>query len=450
MDKPSFSYSRLLALSAAVLMTILLYAHYIQVSPSPVQASKYDEDEAQVRYILADSQLGGVIDYYRQFLDQPNIAEAVRRWDAGVRVANLYRFERVILPETGWAVVYEGTDQIIDGMDVLLTTDPLPPYDNEAQVRYILADSQLGGVIDYYRQFLDQPNIAEAVRRWDAGIRVANIYQFERVILPEIGWAVVYAGTTEVIDGMDVLLTTDPSPPFPWDNQAYFPEVWSQFDKNEAQVRYVLADSQLGGVIEYYRQFLDQPNIAEAVRRWDAGVRVANLYRFERVDLPNIGWAVVYAGTDQIIDGMDVLLTTDPIPPFDNEAQVRYILADSQLGGVIDYYRQFLDQPNVAEAVRRWDAGVRVTNIDQFERVVLPDKGWAVVYAGTDQVIDGMDVLLTTETLPPFDNEAQVRYILADSQLGGVIDYYRQFLDQPNVAEAVRRWDAGVRVSNID
>ena len=44
-------------------MTILLYARYIQVSPSPVQASRYDEDEAQVRYILADSQLGDVIDY---------------------------------------------------------------------------------------------------------------------------------------------------------------------------------------------------------------------------------------------------------------------------------------------------------------------------------------------------------------------------------------------------
>jgi hypothetical protein len=79
-----------------------------------------------------------------------------------------------------------------------------------------------------------------------------------------------------------------------------------------------------------------------------------------------------------------------------NEAQVRYILADSQFGS-IDYYRQFLDQPAVAEAVRRWDAGVRVTNINQFERKIVGDKGWQIVYVGTDTLINGMDVRLTTD-----------------------------------------------------
>lgn len=79
------------------------------------------------------------------------------------------------------------------------------------------------------------------------------------------------------------------------------------------------------------------------------------------------------------------------------EAQVRYILADAQLGGVIDYYRQFLDQPAVAEAVRRWDSGVRVTNIDMFERRIIGDRGWQVVYVGTDALIDGMAVRLSTD-----------------------------------------------------
>jgi hypothetical protein len=80
-----------------------------------------------------------------------------------------------------------------------------------------------------------------------------------------------------------------------------------------------------------------------------------------------------------------------------DEARVRYILADSQLGGVIDYYRQFPNDSSATEAVRRWDAGIRVVNIDQFERKIVDGKGWQVVYAGTDILIDGMDVKLTTD-----------------------------------------------------
>jgi Tol biopolymer transport system component len=85
-------------------------------------------------------------------------------------------------------------------------------------------------------------------------------------------------------------------------------------------------------------------------------------------------------------------------PSFD-EAEVRYILADIQLGNVADYYRQFLDQPNVAEAIRRWDAGITVTNIDQFERKLVGGT-WQVVYAGTETLIDGKDVLLTSDPQP--------------------------------------------------
>jgi len=79
-----------------------------------------------------------------------------------------------------------------------------------------------------------------------------------------------------------------------------------------------------------------------------------------------------------------------------DEARVRYIIADSQLGGVIDYYRQHLDDPTVAEAVRRWDACVRVLNVEQFERKIV-GRYWQVVYAGTDTMIDGMDVEQTPE-----------------------------------------------------
>ncbi len=76
---------------------------------------------------------------------------------------------------------------------------------------------------------------------------------------------------------------------------------------------------------------------------------------------------------------------------------MRYVLADSQLGGVIDYYRQFINQPNIAEAVLRWDAGVRVTNIARFERVVVPGDSWQVVFAGTYIHINGMEARLSSD-----------------------------------------------------
>ena len=81
-------------------------------------------DEALMRYILADIQLGGPIDDYRQIPDDRSVTEAVRRWDAGVRAVNIDRFERKFMGIAGWRVIYVGTDTTIDGMDVILTTDP--------------------------------------------------------------------------------------------------------------------------------------------------------------------------------------------------------------------------------------------------------------------------------------------------------------------------------------
>jgi dipeptidyl aminopeptidase/acylaminoacyl peptidase len=85
-----------------------------------------------------------------------------------------------------------------------------------------------------------------------------------------------------------------------------------------------------------------------------------------------------------------------PAEATSTEAQIRYVIADIQLGGVDNYYRQFLDQPAIAEAIRRWDAGVRVVNISQFERKIV--GSWMIVYAGTENQINGLDVLLTTDT----------------------------------------------------
>jgi hypothetical protein len=79
-------------------------------------------------------------------------------------------------------------------------------------VRYIMADVQLGAGIDAYRPLAD-PAAVEAVRRWDVGIRVVNLGQFERQSAGNQAWQVVYVGTTTLIDGMDVELSTaEPSP----------------------------------------------------------------------------------------------------------------------------------------------------------------------------------------------------------------------------------------------
>jgi hypothetical protein len=92
--------------------------------------------------------------------------------------------------------------------------------------------------------------------------------------------------------------------------------------------------------------------------------------------------------------------TSQPVDTQSDEARVRYILADAQLGDVIDYYRQFADDPAVFDALDRWDWGVRVVNLGDFERIINGDAGWQVVYTGTNTLIDGMDVILTTDTEP--------------------------------------------------
>ena len=88
-------------------------------------------------------------------------------------------------------------------------------------------------------------------------------------------------------------------------------EPWQQaspiYDK---ELRYRLADMQLGGVVGFYRQFNDPPTV-QAVRCWDNGVRVSNISRFERRDLPGRSWTIVYAGTETATDGHDIRLTTD-------------------------------------------------------------------------------------------------------------------------------------------
>ncbi len=160
--------------------------------------------------------------------------------------------------------------------------------------------------------------------------------------------------------------------------------------QDEERIRYILADLSCGGPLSYYQQHTDNKNVAEAVKRWINGVRVVNVSSFERKIVEG-SWKITYRGTNRDINGMDVKLNSEV--QF-NEERVRYILADISCGGPLSYYQERCDNENVAEAVKRWVNGVRVSNSRSFERKIV-NGTWKITYQGTDREINGMDVRLT-------------------------------------------------------
>jgi hypothetical protein len=79
-----------------------------------------------------------------------------------------------------------------------------------------------------------------------------------------------------------------------------------------------------------------------------------------------------------------------------NENLVRFILVDMQLGDVAEVYRARISDEETTEALRRWDAGIRVENIEEFERMVV-DGVLRIVNSETGQNITGMDAILTSD-----------------------------------------------------
>ena len=82
-------------------------------------------------------------------------------------------------------------------------------------------------------------------------------------------------------------------------------------------------------------------------------------------------------------------------PPFD-EDHVRLILLDIALGNTYGYFAAHADGPDVAEAIRRWDAGTRISNLKSFERKIVQGS-WHQVYSGTDRQVLGAEVKLTSD-----------------------------------------------------
>jgi hypothetical protein len=101
-----------------------------------------------------------------------------------------------------------------------------------------------------------------------------------------------------------------------------------------------------------------------------------------------------YQGRDfQSKYGLELISFT---PISTNESHVRYIIADIELGNLADNYRVNIRNEETAEALRRWDAGIRIENIEEFERKIVNGQ-WQIVYAGTENPVIGTDIIQTSD-----------------------------------------------------
>lgn len=78
-----------------------------------------------------------------------------------------------------------------------------------------------------------------------------------------------------------------------------------------------------------------------------------------------------------------------------HESQVRYLIADMQLGGSPDYYRRWAVEekdPDSIRALREWEAGMRLLRPELYERIDVEfaqGKGKRIVYKGTRRTVPG-------------------------------------------------------------
>jgi len=255
----------------------------------------------------------------------------------------------------------------------------------EPQVRYLLADMTGSGKTDLYRNYAAEekdPDSREAIRLWDAGGRVINMGEFERKwVTNQFGkdgrvFRVVQRGSDRTITGNEVLLTSD-------------------LGFQDAAMRVALLHFALGEPLSESEGRKHDLNTAEAIRRWKAGGRVLNTNWFEMRETDG-GRRVYYKGTDRVAEGTHIRLNSDLAYP---ETNVRYFLADMMLGGSRDFYHRTAEaahEMGCQEAVARFDAGVRITNLDQFECKKLDGKT-LITRTGSNERISGMLVKLSTD-----------------------------------------------------
>lgn len=256
----------------------------------------------------------------------------------------------------------------------------------EPQVRYLLADMTGSGKTDLYRKYATEerdPDSREAVRLWDAGVRVVNMADFERKwVTNQFGkdgrvFRVVQRGTDRTILGNEVVLSNDGT-------------------FQQGPMRFALLDLTLGASPRMHEaKAKDDTAAAEALRRFHDGDRVMNPQLFARSGT-DAALAFVFKGYGKPADPAFIRLNSDvPYP----EVNVRYFLADMLLGGSRDFYHRTAEaahEMGCQEAVARYDAGVKVTNLDQLERKKVDGKV-LITRKGSNERISGNEIKLNSD-----------------------------------------------------
>jgi len=263
----------------------------------------------------------------------------------------------------------------------------------EPQVRYLLADMSLGGNAQLYRDYAAKerdPDSREAIRLWDSGARVVNTNEFERKwVTNQFGkdgrvMRVVQRGSNRTISGNEVLLTSDGA-------------------FSEPQVRFALLNLSLGFETEKELERTSfNAEVREALRRWRAGTRVLNTNWFRTFSTSGpkgeAGIDFRGSGTRAYASAHGHLVRLNSDVPYP-ETNVRYFLADMCLGGSRDFYHRTAEaahEMGCQEAVARYDAGVKITNLDQFERKKVDGKV-VITRKGSNERISGMLAKLSTD-----------------------------------------------------
>jgi hypothetical protein len=102
---------------------------------------------------------------------------------------------------------------------------------------------------------------------------------------------------------------------------------------------------------------------------------------------------VVFRGSNQTITGREVLLTSDL--PFQTAA-IRLALLEFSLGKPPSPVDARTQDINIGEAIRRFKAGVKITNLDDFESKKAKGKV-LITRKGTKERISGWLVRLSTD-----------------------------------------------------
>ncbi len=256
----------------------------------------------------------------------------------------------------------------------------------EPQVRYLLADMAGSGKTDLYRKYATEerdPDSREAIRLWDAGVRVINMADFERKwVTNQFGkdgrvFRVVQRGTDRTILGNEVVLSNDGT-------------------FQQGPMRLVLLDLTLGASPKTYAaKAKEDATVAEGLRRFRDGGRVINPHLFARTGA-DAAPAFVFKDSGKSADPAFIRLNSDlPYP----EVNVRYFLADMLLGGSRDFYHRTAEaahEMGCQEAVSRYDAGAKVTNLDQFERKQVDGKT-LITRKGSNERISGNEIKLNSD-----------------------------------------------------